>query len=196
MKIQIEDFKWQLVVCVRELPSQECWLCETRFYLRLRFQRFPKGVMFINETLANGTIEVYYWKPLAYTTAFLLYLFMVVSISLNCLSIVCIVYARAYRTSPINILVINLAISDIIYSLNAPVLVSHIIGKDYEYSLFTCRLFFLFDQLAMMVRTLCPSFNHLLIHKCHFQGQYLHNCRSHCRTLYLSQSQPSHKLQN
>lgn len=95
------------------------------------------------------THEAFDMPVLLYITIICLYIFMILTIVLNLLSIICIVHAKAF--TPINLLIMNLSISDIIYSTNVPVFAAQFIAKSITYPLIMCRLSFLSDVLTMMV---------------------------------------------
>ena len=83
-------------------------------------------------------------------TIFLLYLEMVLCISLNLISIISIFY-RKVATS-IDVLVINLAIADILYSCGIPFYLRQFSDpKSFSQTIFGCRLSFIFDVTSMIV---------------------------------------------
>lgn len=74
---------------------------------------------------------------------------MVLSIILNILSIVSICFAKII--SPLNLLILNLALSDILYALNIPIVARQFYDHQDPYTLFTCRLNYLIDFISMSV---------------------------------------------
>jgi hypothetical protein len=71
------------------------------------------------------------------------------SVILNGLSIVCIVGARVF--TPINLLIINLAISDIVYALTIPIFAVHIVIPWWPFGRLGCQLAIGIDIVAMIV---------------------------------------------
>jgi len=81
----------------------------------------------------------------------------VASVVLNCVSIISIVGARAI--TPINLLIINLAVSDIVYSLTIPIFAVHIVIPWWPFGRVGCQLAIAIDIIAMIVSLI---FNDLL----------------------------------
>ncbi|CAF1517263.1 unnamed protein product [Adineta steineri] len=73
----------------------------------------------------------------------------VASVALNCISIISIVGARAI--TPINLLIINLAVSDIVYSLTIPIFAVHIVIPWWPFGRVGCQLAIAIDIIAMIV---------------------------------------------
>ncbi|CAF0815691.1 unnamed protein product [Adineta ricciae] len=73
----------------------------------------------------------------------------VASVALNCVSIISIVGARAI--TPINLLIINLAVSDIVYSLTIPIFAVHIVIPWWPFGRVGCQLAIAIDIIAMIV---------------------------------------------
>ncbi|CAF1062472.1 unnamed protein product [Rotaria sordida] len=73
----------------------------------------------------------------------------VASVILNCVSIISIVGARAI--TPINLLIINLAVSDIVYSLTIPIFAVHIVIPWWPFGRVGCQLAIAIDIIAMIV---------------------------------------------
>ena len=71
------------------------------------------------------------------------------SITLNCLSIIFIIGSRAI--TPINLLIINLAISDLIYALTIPIFAVHIVIPWWPFGRIGCQLAISIDIIAMIV---------------------------------------------
>ncbi|CAF3910722.1 unnamed protein product, partial [Rotaria sp. Silwood1] len=72
----------------------------------------------------------------------------VASVILNCVSIISIVGARAI--TPINLLIINLAVSDIVYSLTIPIFAVHIVIPWWPFGRVGCQLAIAIDIIAMI----------------------------------------------
>ena len=79
----------------------------------------------------------------------LLGLIFVCSVTLNSLSIISIVGARAI--TGINLLIINLAISDIVYALTIPIFAVHIVIPWWPFGRLGCQLAIGIDISAMIV---------------------------------------------
>jgi hypothetical protein len=77
------------------------------------------------------------------------------SVSLNSLSILSIVGARAI--TPINLLIINLAVSDIVYALTIPIFAVHIVIPWWPFGRVGCQLAIGIDIIAMIVSDLFSS---------------------------------------
>ncbi|CAF1282668.1 unnamed protein product [Adineta steineri] len=73
----------------------------------------------------------------------------VLSVLLNSLSIICIIGAKAI--TPINLLIINLAISDILYALTIPMFAVHIVTPSWPFGRLGCQLAISIDIIAMIV---------------------------------------------
>ncbi|CAF1116015.1 unnamed protein product [Rotaria magnacalcarata] len=73
----------------------------------------------------------------------------IASVILNCISIISIVGARAI--TPINLLIINLAVSDIVYSLTIPIFAVHIVIPWWPFGRVGCQLVIAIDIIAMIV---------------------------------------------
>ncbi len=73
----------------------------------------------------------------------------IASVVLNCVSIMSIVGARAI--TPINLLIINLAVSDIVYSLTIPIFAVHIVIPWWPFGRVGCQLAIAIDIIAMIV---------------------------------------------
>ncbi|CAF0807750.1 unnamed protein product [Didymodactylos carnosus] len=71
------------------------------------------------------------------------------SVLLNALSIICILGAKAI--TPINLLIINLAISDIVYAFTIPVFAVHIVIPWWPFGRLGCQLSIAIDIIAMIV---------------------------------------------
>ena len=93
-------------------------------------------------------------------TIILLYLEMVLCISLNLISVVSIFYRKVCTS--IDILVINLAIADILYSCGIPFYLRQFSDpKSFSQTIFGCRISFIFDVTSMIVSStefVCGSF--------------------------------------
>jgi hypothetical protein len=86
---------------------------------------------------------------LKFTVILFLAFVLTATISLNLLSVICITNAKAF--TPINILLMNLCISQIIYTLNIPIFLAKVIIKDFVYSQFLLNISLLTDILALIV---------------------------------------------
>lgn len=84
-----------------------------------------------------------------YSFCVLLLLIFVFSILFNFISIVSILVARAY--TPINVLIINLALADFIYSLGIPMFISHTFSKSWSFGLVGCRFFIFTEFFGIIV---------------------------------------------
>ncbi len=73
----------------------------------------------------------------------------IASVVLNCVSIISIIGARAI--TPINLLIINLAVSDIVYSLTIPIFAVHIVIPWWPFGRVGCQLAIGIDIIAMIV---------------------------------------------
>lgn len=71
------------------------------------------------------------------------------SVFLNSISIISIIGARAI--TPINLLIINLAVSDIVYSLTIPIFAVHIVIPWWPFGRVGCQLAISIDIIAMIV---------------------------------------------
>lgn len=79
----------------------------------------------------------------------LLGIIFIASVTLNSLSIITILHARAI--TPINLLIINLAISDIVYALTIPIFAVHIVIPWWPFGRVGCQLSIAIDIIAMIV---------------------------------------------
>lgn len=105
-----------------------------------------------NDTLAdaNSTLhEAISVSLMHYFTASIFYTLMILAYVLNLLSIICISFSKAF--SPINLLILNLAVSDILYASGIPVFAIQIYSPEYQYTESLCRLSFLVDKLSLLV---------------------------------------------
>lgn len=95
---------------------------------------------------------------LKYTIILFMAFVLIATLSLNLLSVICIVNAKAFTA--INILLLNLCVSQIIYTLNIPIFLIKVMIKDFVYSEFLLKISILTDILALIVSILCfISFN-------------------------------------
>ena len=96
-----------------------------------------------------------YHLPVVFKYAVILFLafVLIATISLNLLSVICIANAKAFTA--INILLLNLCVSQIIYTLNIPIFLAKMIYKDFVYSEFLLNISILTDILALIVSILC-----------------------------------------
>jgi hypothetical protein len=94
-------------------------------------------------------------KPVTLTffnilTIVVLYFEMALCFSLNLLSVISIFYRKV--TSSIDILVINLAIADVLYSCGIPFYLRQFTDpKSFSQTMFGCRISFIFDVTSMIV---------------------------------------------
>ena len=77
------------------------------------------------------------------------------SLVFNIISISSIISARAF--SPINLLILNLGIADIVYSLGMPLFLSQMYSKNWEFGLIGCRIFIFTDFIGIIVSVLTVS---------------------------------------
>lgn len=94
-------------------------------------------------------------KPVTLTffnilTILVLYFEMALCFSLNLISVISIFYRKV--TSSIDILVINLAIADVLYSCGIPFYLRQFTDpKSFSQTMFGCRISFIFDVTSMIV---------------------------------------------
>ena len=83
-------------------------------------------------------------------TIVVLYLEMFLCISFNLVSIISIFYRKI--SSSIDVLVINLAIADVLYSCGIPFYLRQFTDpKSFSQTIFGCRISFIFDVTSMIV---------------------------------------------
>lgn len=108
-----------------------------------------------NETY-NYTEEYAYHSPyLAYFAVITLYFIMILTVILNLLSIVCILFAKAFST--INFLIISLATSDILYAFGIPIFTKKFLDTQMVLSRQTYQFSYLFDMIALMVNLILKA---------------------------------------
>jgi hypothetical protein len=76
-------------------------------------------------------------------------LIFVLSVLLNSLSIISIIGSKSITS--INLLIINLAISDILYALTIPMFAVHIVTPSWPFGRLGCQLAISIDIIAMIV---------------------------------------------
>ena len=91
------------------------------------------------------------------STIIILYIELFVSLILNGISVFCILFVKAF--TPINILIINLATSDILYASVIPFYVRQFEDESISQNTFGCRLSFMFDVISMIVRIIILLFD-------------------------------------
>lgn len=80
---------------------------------------------------------------------FLLFIF-ICGVIFNIISIIAILKIKK-KLQPINILILNLALADIIYATGIPMFVSNEFNQRWPFGLIGCRIFFLTDYIGMIV---------------------------------------------
>lgn len=81
-----------------------------------------------------------------------LFVVFVAAFILNLLSILSILSAKAY--TPINLLILNLAIADLTYSLGIPMFAAQITYKNWPFGIIGCRMFLFTDFVGLIVSIL------------------------------------------
>jgi hypothetical protein len=81
-----------------------------------------------------------------------LFILFVSALLLNLLSILSIISAKAY--TPINLLILNLAIADLTYSFGIPMFAAQITYKNWPFGIIGCRMFLLTDFVGLIVSIL------------------------------------------
>lgn len=87
-------------------------------------------------------------SPFLYTFFIVLFLIFMLSLLLNSISIASIVSTRAF--TPINLLIMNLAIADLTYTLGIPMFISTNFSQNWLFGLSGCR-FFMFTEFFGIV---------------------------------------------
>jgi hypothetical protein len=82
-------------------------------------------------------------------TILFLYILMCLSFILNSISITCILWSKSY--TPINILILNLSLSDILYASCVPMFVKQFTGDAVLQTESGCRISFFLDVTCMIV---------------------------------------------
>ena len=104
----------------------------------------------MNLSVSSGNLRPLVLSLPAIPQLVLLGLIFVSSVTLNSLSIISIVGARAL--TGINLLILNLAISDIVYALTIPIFAVHIVIPWWPFGRLGCQLAIAIDVIAMIVR--------------------------------------------
>lgn len=81
--------------------------------------------------------------------ATLLSVIFVCGIVFNLISILTIIFSKAFQS--INILILNLATADLIYISGIPIFITHIFGIDWPFGPTGCQIFFFTDFIGMIV---------------------------------------------
>ena len=97
----------------------------------------------------NQTIKSFDFMPSIYSFTIIFLTIFILGIVFNVISILSILLAKAF--TPINILILNLAIADIFYSFGIPLFLINLFSDSWPFGLFGCRLFFLTDFIGMIV---------------------------------------------
>ena len=105
----------------------------------------------LNDSISGMVNPAYNWPAFNYSIMICLYVIMLLTIILNLFSIVCIVHAK--QLTPINILIVNLCLTDILYATNLPNIAAQFINK-FTYSLVLCRLTITLDMICVIVSIL------------------------------------------
>jgi hypothetical protein len=82
----------------------------------------------------------------------------ILSVLLNSLSIILIIGSK--KITPINLLIINLAISDILYAFTIPIFAVHIVTPWWPFGRLGCQLAISIDIIAMIVSKGVPTQAH------------------------------------
>lgn len=90
-----------------------------------------------------GTIS-----PYVKTVSILLGFIFVIGIISNLVSILAILKLEKLKT--INLLILNLALADIVYTLGIPLFVTNVFSQSWPFKLIGCQLFFLIDFMGMI----------------------------------------------
>jgi hypothetical protein len=86
-----------------------------------------------------------------HVTYYMLYIEMILCLCLNTVSILFIVSSRLF--TPINLLILNLAVFDMLYSCCIPLFVTQFTGGQIQLSLYGCRISYFLDVTCMIVST-------------------------------------------
>ena len=86
-----------------------------------------------------------------YNTGTIIFLFvlMILSFLLNFISIICILYTNKFTV--INMLILNLSVSDILYACCIPLFAKQFTGGEVYQTEFGCRISYLLDVTCMIV---------------------------------------------
>ncbi|RNA15765.1 Poly-cysteine and histidine-tailed [Brachionus plicatilis] len=110
---------------------------------------------FPNATLQNSSQKLTQLEALldlnapVFTSNLILSLIFLLGIFFNTISIVFIILARAF--TPINLLIINLGLADITYSLGIPFFISQTLNFDWQFGQFGCRIFIFTEFSGIIV---------------------------------------------
>jgi hypothetical protein len=102
----------------------------------------------LNSSIANKSSS----NSIDFTANIISYGFLIVflmSFVLNVITIASILLMKNFK--PINVLIMNLALADLIYTAGIPFLVIQIINVNFDTGLIGCRFFFLSDFIGMIV---------------------------------------------
>ena len=89
------------------------------------------------------------WSTIDHSTLIILSLIFTASIAFNAISIVTILVSRVF--TPINILIMNLAVADLIYTLGIPMFIAHTFMKSWPFGQIGCRLFICTEFFGIVV---------------------------------------------
>lgn len=110
---------------------------------------------FLNESLFNYSHKtrqidiLFHLNASVFTSNFILSLIFILGLLFNAISIVFIILARAF--TPINLLIINLGLADITYSLGIPFFISQTLNLNWSFGLLGCRIFIFTEFSGIIV---------------------------------------------
>ena len=104
----------------------------------------------ITNAQTRNDVNAEFMKHFNRITILVLYTLMILCFLLNSISVISILCSKAY--TPINILILNLAISDVLYSSCIPIFTRQFTGD--SMSEFACRVSFFLDVTCMIVSNL------------------------------------------
>jgi len=105
-----------------------------------------------NTTTSNTSNVPIYSNPIvSYVTALtcILGLIFVFGLPFNFLSIIAILKSK--KLEPINILIFNLTLADIVYISGIPMYIDNVFKQSWPFKLIGCRIFFMSDFVGMIV---------------------------------------------
>lgn len=110
---------------------------------------------FQNESLNNFSHKtrqidiLFHLNASIFTSNFILSLIFILGLFFNAISIIFIILARAF--TPINLLIINLGLADITYSLGIPFFISQTLNLNWSFGLLGCRIFIFTEFSGIIV---------------------------------------------
>ena len=110
---------------------------------------FNSSINFSNITKPASDLSDSENVIIAWSTASTLLTLFCFCIVFNLLSVSSIIWSKNF--SPINILIMNLAVSDMIYSFSILIFLSHILNIFWIFTTITCKIFYLTDTVGMIV---------------------------------------------